>query len=496
MDLTRRLQPYYAAAPVRARLAEFFGGRSLADATAHYLLAYRSEESDASRRSELAGPLPPHELPQCLDRGCDIARSLWDRTHLIAHLDIEYVNFDFPGEAYLNPWSTFRVQRPVIDAIQEILLEFGIVPLHLMTGRGHHFVWSIAQDSPVFHTLARLGRPPETLQQHYREPHSPRGDFVESELGRAFAGLGLVMEHLAQLVKERAASHCIVPVQLTDIEVGEPGPDRPGREAISIDVSEYADPLHTRHIRAPFSVYLKPYRNRAAVGDHVVDRIPLLFEIPLFEISEADAIEVMRDAEKVADLARRASVRIPDETRGTDALMSSYESSDLFDFHCWFYAQEQHPPCEWADTYDQTPVDQLPSCAREILQQPNDLLLKPAGMQHVVRVFMALGWHPRHIAGLIRSRYERDYGWGQRWEFYDAQYRADSYTRLFAGLIATGRDQMVDLNCVSNREKGMCFEEECGHNLADYRDALAARRDHERLGCRPFNRLFLSDKHF
>ncbi len=65
-------------------------------------------------------------------------------------------------------------------------------------------------------------------------------------------------------------------------------------------------------------------------------------------------------------------------------------------------------PDRWPQTYDRTPLDPLPPCARRILTQPNDALLKPAGIRHVVRSLLALGWHPRHIAGLIRSKYERD----------------------------------------------------------------------------------------
>jgi hypothetical protein len=43
------------------------------------------------------------------------------------------------------------------------------------------------------------------------------------------------------------------------------------------------------------------------------------------------------------------------------------------------------------------------------------------------------GWHPRHIAGLIRSKFERDHGWGDAWKDYSPALRADYYTRIFAG---------------------------------------------------------------
>jgi hypothetical protein len=91
----------------------------------------------------------------------------------------------------------------------------------------------------------------------------------------------------------------------------------------------------------------------------------------------------------------------------------------------------------------------------DLLTWPNDRLLKPAFIQRVTRALMAEGWHPRHIAGLIRSKFENpEFGWGVNWLDYEPGTRADFYTRLFAGLAATGLDQVFDLNGISTMEKG------------------------------------------
>jgi hypothetical protein len=109
------------------------------------------------------------------------------------------------------------------------------------------------------------------------------------------------------------------------------------------------------------------------------------------------------------------------------------------------------------------------------LEAPNDLLLKPAGIQLVTRLLLALGWHPRHIAGLIRSRFaDPAHGWGVDWSEYEPGTRADFYTRLFAGLWKCGVDQLVDFNCVSTMEKGFCHgirEGDC--SLFEFKEALA-----------------------
>jgi hypothetical protein len=103
------------------------------------------------------------------------------------------------------------------------------------------------------------------------------------------------------------------------------------------------------------------------------------------------------------------------------------------------------------------------------------LLLKPAGIQHVVRMFLADGWHPRHIAGLIRSKYERNFGWGDQWYLYDAATRADFYVRLFSGMMITGVDELVDFDCLSTQQKGYCGTAECNVNLEGYRRRLFQR---------------------
>jgi hypothetical protein len=403
----------------------------------------------------------------------DIGRSLWDRESLIAHLDIEYVNFDLPAEPYLEPARCLDIQRPVVHAIQEVLLGHGIAPLHLLSGRGHHFVWQINCRSPAFESLAAIGRLPETLEADYSQSHTSANERVDLRLGAAFAGIGLVMEHVAHRVLDLSVKQCELPVMLTAVEAG---PNGRGREVVSIDLSEYGDPLHTRGIRVPFSTYLKPHQQRWMLGD-VVEELPPLFMIPLHEMDDRQGLLAMRDVGQVMEIARRGSVQIPDQSHATERLVAAYAASRLARWHDYFYSDE-HDLCHaWPRTYDRTPLTPLPPCARVILERPNELLLKPAGIQHLVRILLAEGWHPRHIAGLIRSKYERDFGWRDKWYRYDAATRADFYVRLFAGLFATGRDDLVDLNCRSCQEKRYCPSGSCNDNLLRFRDLLLTRRD-------------------
>ncbi len=470
---------YYENPDVQARITEFLGGISTEQATCKHLASSEGAALNLCEQHSLG------DLPDLFASGTNIARSLLDERSLIADLDIEYVNFDLPAEAYLEPERVFSLQRPVQETVERLLRSYGIEALHFLSGRGHHFVWAIRQDSAAFLALARLGRVTPSLVKHYTK-HS-----VNPELGRAFAGLGLVMEFLAEEVKWIAAPRSKIPVELTAIEVG--SVDH-GREMISIDVSEYGDPLDARMLRVPFSVYLKPWHAHGAIAEELLAKIQPIFALPLQAMSLEEALVAMRDPAAVTKLAARADCRIPDATEASGKLIRAYESSALRKFHDAFYSQNHLSPEQWAQTYDVVPLELMPACCRLIFEQPNDLLLRPSCILRVVRVLLALGWHPRHIAGLIASRYERDFHWTQ-FEGCDPATRADFYVRVFAGLFATRRDDMVDFNCTSAREEGICFFNNCNDNLLRFRASAIARREHDQLASGPFNRLLPSTEH-
>jgi hypothetical protein len=475
---------YYRDRNVRDRIREFIGAVDGSEPSCEFLTASGADALSFKLHSSEA-------LDSLLSGGYEICRSLWDHKALIADFDIEYVNFDNATEAFLEPERVFAVQQPVEEIIEKLLREYGIHALHDLSGRGHHFVWRIDQDSLEFETLSEIGRGPPSLWKVEEEAHPPNLRSVPTKLARAFAGLGLVMEFLAHRVKRIAAPLTRIPVELTAVEVG---PSEHGREMISIDISEYGDPLHSRMLRVPFSVYLKPWQQPWAFAPRLLDDLPPVFVIPLQKIDWRRGIPVMRNSVLAADLAAHSSAAIPDGTRGTGKLLAHYKQSKLAGIHAWFYSQEQHPAELWPETYDREPLEILPTCARIALERPNDLLLRPVYIRRVVRVMLALGWHPRHIAGLICSKYRRDFGWTQFADV-DPATRADFYTRVFSGLFAAGTDDLVDFNCVSAQEQGTCSFSECDFDLRDFRKSALERRAHDKLAHRPFNRLFLSSKH-
>jgi hypothetical protein len=392
-----------------------------------------------------------------LDEGCELARSLEDRVSMLIHLDVEYVNHDNPAAAYLDPERIFRLQEPLARVIEAGLLDFGIRYLHLITGQGHHFVWRIPRESEIARAIAKLAicTPPD--------PAAPAPEPL-------FSHLALVMEHFAHLVKRDAAPDCAIPVEITARHVG---PGASGmREMLSIDLSEYGDPLHSRMIRIPYTVYRKPWVSGLIDRMGIEDRVKEFFTLPLHEMDLMQLLRERHRPEKIIDLARRAGVNIPQQEKGTARLLDDYLRSPLCAFHRSFYSVAQNHPSLRPEGHYKTPLDALPPCAVHVLGEPNDWLLKPSGIQLVTRCLLALGWHPRHIAGLIRAKFENPlHGWGDKWREYDASQRAEFYVRLFSGEIATGLDAGVDFNCFSQQEKHFCWNP-CGCSLEPFRAGL------------------------
>ena len=476
---------YYRNPNVRARIVEFLGGDVSNAPTCSYLVGGDAEQPRIQNHYEVRA------LDSLFDAGREISRSLSDETSLLADFDVEYVNFDDAAAAFLEPERIFEIQEPVAATIESTLNDYGISPLHLLSGRGHHFVWCIRRNSEAFRRLVQLGRGPESLWKAGRELHPPEEKSVSVDLSHAFAGLGLIMEFLAHRVQASASPITQIPVELTAVEVG---PSIHGREMVSIDISEYGDPLYSRLLRTPFSVYLKPWQQRWAFNAHILENLAPFIVVPLGKSTWREGIQRMRDFAAAREWAQCSITKIPDATANVKELIDAYEESNVARFHEWFYSQDPHPSERWPETYDQLPLEILPACARGILERPNDLLLRPASIRRLVRVMLALGWHPRHIAGLITSKYARPFGWTQ-FQGADPATRADFYVRVFSGLFATGRDDLVDFNCVSAQEQKTCPSSNCGVNLADFRKSALERRAHDRLAHRPFNRLFLSSVH-
>lgn len=463
---------FYRHGAVRARLLEYAGsedGRP-ESMTAEYLVGFGEallREGGTPFRS-----VEPDKFDWLLAKGLDVFRSNWDKVSTLGVLDFEYFNPDYPGEAYLRPDRVFALLEPVRVAAEEVFARYGIPTLTILTGQGYHFAFRVARETEADAGLVEIGRVDAPAAGKYRHPRPPRKRPVSLLHARAFDGMGRLMEFLTHEVLRQARPRTALPVVTTDVRVG---PGEVGREAASVDLSMYGDPLYMRDVRMPFSTHQKHKVARDKVGAHVAETIPVQVALPIRPSARgevlplAERLRLRRHFRHAAEWAEAVGdCGIPEAGEGVLRALAAYRTSALAAFHRRFDEARHDPHQEWPRTYDRLDLTRLPPCIAAVLERPNPRLLQPTHIQAVTRTLLAEGWHPRHIAGLLRSKYERNHGWSEDWSKYDAAMRADFYVRLFAGQIAVGLDRGLDHNCVSHAEKGCCVKPFCGFDLSKH----------------------------
>lgn len=432
---------YYGDACVRQRMREYLGASGDVAPTARSICAMTPDMSPLVTW-EHAQRGDPDDLDLACEEGADISRSLSDSSSLIFFLELDYTNPDNPGEPFLRPMDVFGGMEPAYTTVRQVLERFGLAPLILVSGRGYHFVGQVPRDGPVAQALAAL---------------VPEGG---AEAG--WSGLGCVVEHLAHLIL-RAYGPGHIPLVVNGLPVGQ---TPHGRRAISLDFSYVGDPLEVRQIRCAFSTY-QWHKFRPDIFGSAVSALDPLVVVPRGARSLRATLCGGRTMRSAIRTARRSSGKIPDVATGLSRVIADYASSSLARFHRQFLAGRIAKP------HRALPRD-LPQCVLASLKRPNDLLLKPDHLQHVTRMLLARGWGASDVASLLLSYYDAPHGWGDRWTSrMDPAMRATFEARVFAGLVAAGVDELVDFNCVSAQEKGLCPRLTCSHDLRIDRDRLA-----------------------
>jgi hypothetical protein len=454
---------YYRDPAVRRRLHEYCGAGETETHTAVYVATLRDDSRphltwDRSTRIATARMDTLFE-----DRG-DLSRSLWDTRHLLFVVDLDYQNIDAPSEPFTHPADTFLKVEPTYRATREALAELGLEATDVMTGRGYHFIGRVPLRHPVVDLLASLLPAAPAWYRTYELRRPPTLSAVmTAKQASASTALGLLLEDLAHDVLRRASSSSSIPVVVNGTVVGS---GALGRECVSIDFSHAGDPLDIRHIRLAFGAY-QWHRFRPDIFGAVAASFPPLVALPrrgrpLFQmLARGRGLDAGLRAAK-----RSAPMVIPDISNGLERLLNRYVSSRLAAFHREFYKQVGTPAARPLSLDSAA----LPPCLSACLQQPNDLLLRPEHLQYLTRGLIARGWQASQIATLVQSLYEADYGWGDRWTRMDARSRAEFDVRVFAGMLVIGVDRMIDHNCVSAQEKGVCPGIGCGYDLRLDRD--------------------------
>ncbi len=375
---------YYADAEVRARVAEGLGGGDAGPTAA--FVAVLSASAGVHPTWEHASLVPSRDLSTVWERQGDLARSLWDARHLVFVIELDYENIDEPATPFHHPADVFLKLEPAYRATLGLLRALDLDAQVVMTGRGYHFAGLIPLTDPLVDRLASIL--PETPSWFAgvegRRPPGVTTPLTERQ-ARAATGLGCLIEHLAHLV-HAAASGSPIPVVLNGTVVGKAGPI--GRECVSIDFSHVGDPLDVRHMRVGFSTYQWHRLRPDIFGAHTADSVPPLVALPRGRHALMAMLTHGRDLDAAVARAPEVSMVLPNVARGIGRLLASYEASPLAAFHRRFYAErvlaDERPAGR--------PLGFAPPCVLVGLENPNDLLLKPEHLQHLVRFLLSQRW--------------------------------------------------------------------------------------------------------
>ncbi|MBI4180009.1 hypothetical protein HY522_11375 [bacterium] len=391
------------------------------------------------------------DLDHMLDRGLDILECVAQNDATLGLLDVEYYNPCYPGEAHLNPGRVFRLLEPIYAAIRKIYRRYNVPIVADITGQGYHF-WSRFPFGPRHRQLEKLGRLEPTVEAAYRRKS------VSEEAGLGYSGMGrlhlfLTGEILREIGARRRAGSRILPVYFSDINP--PG----GREAVSIDLTSYADPVYMRDIRVPFSSYQKHKVLVDKVGKKNASRIPVEIIIPRMisgrlKLDLKTCLRTRRHFRMAADLAERADTTLRDGTDGWLRVIDAYRRSQIGAF---FYHFDEGEPVSPFVAYKK-----LPPCIRHALNPYQ--LLEPTQAQAAVRVLDKMGMHPKQIGELFFRKYRRT-----PFGSYNPQRRAYFWAESYAAFIHAGIDRKKDLTCRDHQRRNRCVQPNCGWNLSAYR---------------------------
>jgi hypothetical protein len=446
-DWPRVIAAYYRSPGVRARIAEYCGGHRDAPASfSCFSLGAYGGERDRREPDGAPVPCPNADLEFVFEEGADVCRSLADRQGTLLQLDVDYVSPRDPAHPYSNPETAFRRLEPVHQALREMFASYGIRPRVIATGRGYHFTVRAPFDSPFQASLVAIATVGEAAVARCARCTGEPGAARRLALGHE--GAGRVLEHLVHGALHRLRGRTEVPVTLADV----PPPD--GGPFICLDLTAYADPLFERHVRCAFSTNQKSGVQSAAPAR------PFVVTLPRGQLSLDAFLRYREDPEAAARYASDARVAIPDAPFAVD-LVEDYRRGPVGRFHAEFDRGPELDPAQWPFTYDTLTASGLPACLAAPLEFPNPLLLRPPCLRTIALGLWAMGFHPRSIAGLVRSRYERNHGWRPPFIRYDAESRALFYVRLLCGAVADGLDGGSDFTCEIQERRGLCEPWRC-----------------------------------
>ncbi len=401
---------------VREKILDYFRGDRKGKISAGYILGLPVGVNGDERFSS-----PEEDLSWVWSGGYKIFRSLFDTENILCPFFLKYS----PSSKIYSEEDIFSFLEPAYKSVRDLFYKFGLEPLPLMIDQGYLFISRTSLNSRAVRDLEKIGNITDTLKGRYSVSMGKRHRSIPIYQGRAHEGLSRIMEYFAHRAIKDIRKRTSKPIYL--YESFQKTSDR-ATEAFHIDLNIYSDPLYLKVIDTPFSFSLNSKNEKSYV-------------LPRDSFTNLDQLlRIRKDTALMEEYLKNIDTLIPDCNLGLRNLIRSYKASRLYQFHKSFDSIEHDAYWDWKNTYDKYSGDSIPGYVTNMIKNPNPALLNLANIQLLTKVLMRDNWHPKHVAGLIRSKYERNHGWGSLWYEYDASTRANFFVRLVAGLLVDGTD--------------------------------------------------------
>jgi len=433
------LNEYYQHPVIKNNLLNFFSGCNwFLTGGSHYSRDPKWGKDPAVR------VFPITELEVRLGQGPDIFRPLVDRHGVLGVFDIEYYNWDKKTLFLPDKEQEFGVRdkifRRQLEPIYQIISQtFGEECIIDTTWSGYHLLTNIWKKSSVYELLFELGKSwrddgtPRCLEKSLVTAYNEkiyddlkRNSGTDLKDGVVYQQFGRVLEFLSHQIIQQAQEKVSLPVTICDST----------EECLSLDLSQYADPVYMRIIRSVFSSWDK--HNQIESLSQIVGKPPFLDIVRKYGSYENQDIKqvlhLAQDYERAVEYNQQFSNCIPLAGKKTLALIEQYAQSKLYSFHQEFDKTEHDATDE---NYKLAKFDHnLSWDTREMMEYPNPTLLQPRNLKRLTEELMSKGWHPKHIGGMLAGRYEAEgKGWDKRyWSKYKPRTRANFWARTYAAL--------------------------------------------------------------
>lgn len=464
--LIEAIRRFYTNQAVKSRIAEFCGGEwdYPMEWSSRYLVGFGL----SLKRSGFSMPVRVVSntgIESLMSEGLDLFRSILDSKGLLVVLDIEYFSLDGMSSLYRYQEEHIRKVEPTYAALKNLYHHYGLAPVRNMTASGYHFISFLSQDSPDWTPMSAPLYLPGSVKGKYDRVVAEdikRTQPVTLEEGFAYERIGRLLTYLCHQVMRKLTGHSPLPLTISDTA---PGTVKHPRNGISLDLTQYADPLYMRPIRIPFTSHQKHLVNTHTVDADIAASLHPGVVLPRKDQDVSTICRMTNDRRQAAEYAATVNASIPVSTGGLVKLLADYEKSLLASFHNTLDRDMEYLEANLAELRPFPLPKELPPCLRLAVSAPNPWLLVPTNLQALCFHLRESGFTTAEIAGRLALTYASDYGWQINWNKYDPWTKGLFWARTYCGMMEDGLLGPQHFSCEAHRLRGFCPEPGCGRKI-------------------------------